>query len=81
MKVTCINDKNQPQGAEVVKGVEYIVLDDFVNATQQRVFLISGICNKGTTKMGFPWYGYNSDRFSKLNETKIEKKELNYAIN
>ena len=30
-KVVCINDKNLPQGAEVVNGREYYVVDEFVN--------------------------------------------------
>lgn len=81
MKVICVNDKNQPQGAEAVKGVEYEVLDDFKNATQQRVYLIKGICNEGTTKMGFPWYGYAAERFATVIEAKKEAVEYDFSMN
>lgn len=80
-KVICINDKNQPQGAEVIKDVEYVVLNDFMNAVGQKVFLIEGINNEGTTKMGFPWYGYAAERFAKITNKKIKKIEYNLALN
>tara|TARA_B110000285_G_scaffold142928_1_gene159719 strand:+ start:152 stop:397 length:246 start_codon:yes stop_codon:yes gene_type:complete len=81
MKVTCINDKNQPQGAEVVKDKEYKVLEEFMNAAGQMVYLIEGISNKGTTKIGFPWYGYSADRFAKVVKEKIQAVEFDYALN
>ena len=81
MKVICINDKNQPQGAEVVEGVEYTVLDDFMNDTQQKVYLIKGVCNEGTTKIGFPWYGYAAERFTKLDKELVEAIEYDFSMN
>ena len=81
MKVTCINDKNQPKGAEVVKDTEYVVLDDFMNATGQKVYLIKGICNEGTTKMGFPWYGYAAERFAKVIKDEVHAVEYDFALN
>ena len=81
MKVTCINDKNQPQGAEVVKDKEYKVLEEFMNAAGQMVYLIEGISNKGTTKIGFPWYGYAADRFAKVVKEKVQAVEFDYALN
>lgn len=70
-KVVCINDKNLPQGAEVVNGREYHVVDEFVNNFEQRVFIISGIANKGTTKHGLNWLGYCSTRFADLDDISI----------
>ena len=49
-KVVCINDRKLPEGAEVVNGREYRVINEFINSYDQRVFIISGIRNKGTTK-------------------------------
>jgi hypothetical protein len=54
-KVVCINDKNLPEGAEVVEGKEYTVLE------------IEGINNKGRTKMGLAWLGYRAERFKNAN--------------
>jgi len=36
-KVVCINDKNQPLGANVVEGKEYEVEEEYVNPLDQRV--------------------------------------------
>ena len=71
-RVVCINDKNLPQGAEVVNGREYYVVDEFVNNFEQRVFIISGIANKGTTRLGLNWLGYCSTRFADLDDITIE---------
>ena len=65
-KVVCINDKKLPEGAEVVNGREYRVMNEFINSYEQRVFIISGIRNKGTTKNGLMWHGYSSSRFADL---------------
>jgi hypothetical protein len=45
-KVVCINDKNLPEGAEVVEGKEYTVLETFNNQFDQRVLILEGINNK-----------------------------------
>jgi hypothetical protein len=50
-EVICINDKNLPGGAVVVKGREYTVIEEFLNNYDQRVYIIEGIVNQGTTKM------------------------------
>jgi hypothetical protein len=81
MKVTCINDKNQPKGAEVIKGTEYTVAEEFMNATGQNVYLIDGITNEGTTKIGFPWFGYDSARFAKVIKDKVQAVEYDFAMN
>ncbi len=51
-QVVCINDSRLPEGAQVIKGREYTVIDEFINNYDQRVFIIEGIANEGTTKMG-----------------------------
>ena len=79
-KVVCINDKNLPQGAEVVNGREYYVVDEFVNNFEQRVFIISGIANKGTTTLGLNWLGYCSSRFADLDDISIEWEAENNRV-
>jgi len=74
-QVVCINDKNMPEGAVVVKGREYNVVEEFVNNYDQRVYIIEGIVNEGTTKMGLRWIGYDAARFAEpetLMETSYE---------
>jgi hypothetical protein len=74
-EVICINDKNMPEGAVVVKGREYTVIEEFVNNYDQRVYIIEGIVNEGTTKMGLRWIGYDAARFAEpetLMETSYE---------
>ena len=79
-KVVCINDKNLPQGAEVVNGREYYVVVEFVNNFEQRVFIISGIANKGTTTLGLVWLGYCSSRFADLDDISIEWEAENIRV-
>ena len=79
-KVVCINDKNLPQGAEVVNGKEYNVVNEFVNNFEQRVFIISGIANKGTTTLGLNWLGYCSSRFADLDDISIEWEAENNRV-
>ena len=79
--VTCINDKNQPLGANVVKGKEYEIESEYINALDQRVYIIKGAINEGTTKWGMRWVGYNSTRFSTQETVEIEEKEHNFALN
>lgn len=80
-KVICINDRNQPKGAAVIKDTEYTVLDEFMNGAGQNVYLIKGVNNSGTTKIGFPWYGYDAARFAKVIKEKVKKVEYNYELN
>ena len=79
--VTCINDKNQPLGANVVEGKEYEIESEYVNALDQRVYIIKGAINEGTTKWGMRWIGYDALRFSTLESIGVEEKEYNFALN
>lgn len=78
MRVICINDKGQPEGAEVQAGAEYTIEESFVNNFGQKVFLIKGICNGGRTSNGLLWYGYDAARFAILSgeEVNVEKEIL-----
>ena len=78
-QVVCINDKNMPEGAAVVKGREYTVIEEFVNNYDQRVYIIEGIINEGTTKMGLRWIGYDASRFAEPQTLMTEVKEQAYA--
>ena len=78
-QVVCINDKNMPEGAAVVKGREYNVVEEFVNNYDQRVYIIEGITNDGTTKMGLRWVGYDAARFVEPETLMEEVKEQAYA--
>jgi hypothetical protein len=79
--VICIDDKNLPTGAKVVEGKEYEVESEYVNALDQRVYIIKGAVNEGTTKWGMLWTGYRSERFSVLESTEIMEKEYSFALN
>jgi hypothetical protein len=79
--VTCINDKNQPRGASVVEGKEYEIESEYVNALDQRVYIIKGVPNKGTTQLGMRWIGYNADRFRVTDNSKSTKHEYEFALN
>lgn len=80
-KVVCINDKNLPEGASVTEGKEYEVENEYINGFDQRVYLIRGAVNRGTTKMGMNWIGYRADRFRETEGTSISKKEYEFALN
>jgi hypothetical protein len=79
--VTCINDKNQPLGANVVEGKEYEIESEYINALDQRVYIIKGAINEGTTKWGMRWVGYNTTRFSTQETVEIEEKEYMFVLN
>ena len=79
--VVCINDKNLPQGATLTEGKEYNVVDEYLNALDQRVYILEGITNDGTTKWGMRWTGYNAQRFRDLEGVYNEEKEVNFALN
>jgi hypothetical protein len=80
-EVVCINDKNMPEGAAVVKGREYTVIEEFVNNYDQRVYIIEGIVNEGTTKMGLRWVGYDASRFTdpETAQQMLEEQKYEYA--
>jgi hypothetical protein len=80
-KVVCINDRKLPEGAEVVNGREYEILEEFVNNYDQRVFIVAGIKNDGTTKMGLRWFGYDAARFADLELISTGLYEHAYAEN
>jgi hypothetical protein len=80
-EVVCINDKNLPGGAAVVKGREYTVIEEFLNNYDQRVYIIEGIINQGTTKMGLRWVGYDASRFAEPEKLMEENYEHAYAEN
>jgi hypothetical protein len=71
-KLTCINDRNLPEGANVVNGREYYILDEFINGFEQRAYIVSGVNNKGTTKNGLRWLGYCATRFADLDSLSLE---------
>ena len=71
-KLTCINDKKLPEGANVVNGREYYVLDEFINAFEQRTYIVSGVNNEGMTKNGLRWKGYCASRFADLDSLSLE---------
>jgi hypothetical protein len=78
-QVVCINDSRLPEGAQVIKGREYTVADEFVNNYDQRVYIIEGIANEGTTKMGLRWIGYDANRFAEPESLMEEIQEYAYA--
>tara|TARA_R100001463_G_C3544514_1_gene222590 strand:- start:646 stop:894 length:249 start_codon:yes stop_codon:yes gene_type:complete len=80
-KVICINDKNLPSGAVVVKDKEYTVIDEYVNFLDQRVYILQGIVNEGRTKLGLEWTGFDAKRFVDVDKVVNEKKEVNFALN
>jgi hypothetical protein len=80
-KVICINDSCLPEGGELVEGREYHIEKEFINNFDQKTYIISGITNNGTTKMGMRWYGYNANRFATFESSTDNKKEYSYALN
>jgi hypothetical protein len=80
-KVICINDKKLPPDGQIVKGVEYVVIEKFINNYDQIVYIIEGIANEGRTRFGLPWVGYNSTRFDTLDEITLEKVEELFELN
>jgi hypothetical protein len=79
--VICIDDENQPLGANVVEGKEYEVEYEYINALDQRVYIIKGAINEGSTKWGMRWVGYNAKRFAILDSLEVEEKEHMFALN
>jgi len=72
MRVMCIDDSKLPQGASVKEGNEYEVIEQYVNAMDQRVYIIKGIVNEGRTQLGLHWIGYRAERFINLSEKVVE---------
>jgi len=84
-KVICINNKKLPQGAQLTEGEEYNVQSEYVNALDQRVYIIEGAVNEGTTKWGMRWIGYDAMRFKDadgdLSSFRVVHEERNFALN
>ena len=80
-KVICIDDSNLPLGAEIIKGGEYIIVKEYLNSLDQRVYIIGGVRNKGTTKLGMLWEGYDARRFSIKKSTKKHTLENDFLFN
>lgn len=76
-KVICTDDSNQPIGANAVKNESYYVEADYVNNLDQRVYMIKGLKNKGVTKLGMAWKGYNANRFSTIEDFVMEDSMVN----
>ena len=79
--VTCVNDKNLPDGAMLTEGKEYEVESEYVNFLDQKVYIIKGVPNSGRTKLGMVWKGYNADRFSENKEVSISEKNYEFQLN
>jgi hypothetical protein len=80
-KVVCINDKNLPSGAVLQKGQEYKIEQEYVNNYEQRVYILYGMINEGTTKMGLRWIGYDAARFAdpETAQQVLEEQKYEYA--
>jgi hypothetical protein len=80
-KVVCINDRNLPQGAVLQEGQEYKVENEYVNNFEQRVYILYGIINEGTTKIGLRWVGYDASRFTdpETAQQVLEEQKHEYA--
>ena len=76
-----MNDTNLPEGAYVMFDMEYEVEQEYINALDQRVYIIKGAINEGTTKLGMRWVGYRADRFRDVEYAGIESSNYNYALN
>jgi len=72
MKVVCTDDTKLPQGALVIEGTEYEVIEQYVNVMKQRVYIIKGVVNEGRTQFGLHWIGYRAERFLPLDKKSIE---------
>ena len=80
-KVICVDDKNLPEGAYVMFDMEYEVEQEYVNALDQRVYVLKNAVNEGTTKWGMHWVGYRADRFREVEYDYAENYEHNYMLN
>jgi len=79
--VTCVNDKNLPDGAKLTEGKEYEIESEYVNFLDQKVYIIKGIPNSGRTKLGMVWKGYNADRFTENEKVSISEKNYEFQLN
>jgi hypothetical protein len=80
-KVICIDDRDLPQGAEIVEGKEYEVEREFVNRLDQKTYWLKGIRNHGFTKLGMEWRGYRAERFASADNVFEENKNVEFQFN
>ena len=80
-KVICTNNQNLPPGANILEGKEYEVEHEYLNSLDQRVYIIKGAINEGTTKWGMRWVGYDAVRFSTQESLEVKEKEYMFALN
>ena len=80
-QVICVNDTQLPEGAYVMFDMEYEVEHEYINALDQRVYIIKGLVNEGTTRLGMKWVGYRADRFREVEYAGMETSNYNYALN
>ena len=80
-QVICVNDNHLPEGAYVMFDMEYEVEHEYINALDQRVYIIKGAVNEGTTNLGMRWVGYRADRFREVEYAGMETSNYNYALN
>ena len=73
--VICNNASNLPQGAHLEKDKEYEVEEEYINALDQRVYIIKGVPNSGITKLGMKWKGYSALRFSLIESWELVGEE------
>jgi hypothetical protein len=52
-----------------------------MNALDQRVYILKGAVNEGTTKWGMRWVGYDAMRFREVEYSYSEHSNYNYALN
>ena len=80
-RVICINNKNLPSGVVLQKGQEYKVEQEYVNNFEQRSYILYGMINEGTTKMGLRWVGYDASRFAdpETAQQMLEEQKHEYA--
>jgi hypothetical protein len=77
--VKCIDDKNQPEGACVVEGQDYVVISSRMNDYGQRIVFLEGVPNNGRTSKGLEWNGYNAKRFGTPINSSVEVEETEFA--
>ena len=78
--ITCINDKNLPEGANITKDQEYVVISSRVNNYGQKIVFLVGVVNNGTTSKGLEWNGYDAKRFGVPTNESIEEEEEEVAF-
>lgn len=80
--VICVDNKNLPLGANLVKNEEYEFEEEFVNNFDQRCYMLKNVTNTGRTKYGLPWIGYRANRFKKKDSVvDAIMEEVNYNLN